>query len=331
MSESHNETESQENRIHAFRHVLSLTTSPENRRSGGYQAEEDSESAGEMTDELDGERGRKHVPDWRLPRGVSRGLWDYLQDRALAEGYDAALRGNSLAAVDMEVAEGLFRKPGRVIDLGCGTGRLALHLAGQGHQVVAVDLSAEMLRVLGEKARLQGKHVDCLQANIVELDGLADQSFDYAACLFSTLGMVMGAEHRQRVLEHAFRLLKNGGVFLLHVHNRWHNLRDQAGRRWLVADTWQSLSGKKGAGDRPMPVHQGVAGLALHHYTRREIVANLKQVGFDVIQVNPISLAADGRLRIAWLLPSLRCYGYLAAAARPDFKNRRFPASAGRE
>jgi ubiquinone/menaquinone biosynthesis C-methylase UbiE len=90
--------------------------------------------------------------------------------------------------------------------------------------VLGVDLSEEMLRVAGEKAAAAGVVVHRLKANLVELDGLRDGGFDYAACLFSTLGMVHGLAERRRVLAHVHRLLKPGGVFVLHVHNRWFNV-----------------------------------------------------------------------------------------------------------
>ena len=62
---------------------------------------------------------------------------------------------------------------------------------------------------------------------------------------------------------HAYRLLRPGGRFVLHVHNRWFNLRDRAGRRWLVADLLGMRAPGCEKGDRVMPVHQGIAGLTL--------------------------------------------------------------------
>ena len=55
-----------------------------------------------------------------------------------------------------------------------------------------------MLRVLGAKAAL-GLSIPRVQANLVELDFLPDGGFDYAACLFSTLGLIEGA-NRERFL-----------------------------------------------------------------------------------------------------------------------------------
>ena len=52
--------------------------------------------------------------------------------------------------------------------------------------------------------------------------------------LFSTLGMIRGRENRQRVLNHVRRILKPGGLFVVHVHNLWYNLYDPGGPWWLV-------------------------------------------------------------------------------------------------
>ena len=222
------------------------------------------------------------------------------------------LAGTSLLEIDLRFAERHFPRPGRLIDLGCGTGRLLLPFAERGFQVLGVDLSAEMLRIVGEKAAVAGVTVDRLQANIVELDCLADGSFDHAACLFSTLGMVSGAEARRRVVRHVHRLLRPGGTFVLHVHNYWFNLRDREGRKWLVRDVLTSLTGKEG-GDRPMPPHQGIAGLALHHFTRREVLQLLAGAGFRIMEFLPISLRDDGG-SVVRRRPALRAYGYLIAA-----------------
>lgn len=255
--------------------------------------------------------------DWQLPPGVSRGLWDYLHDAGLARGYDASLAGSPLLTVDLHFTEERFPSPGRLIDLGCGTGRLAVSFARRGFCTVAVDLSEEMLRVVGEKATAAGVTVGRVQANLVELDGLRDGAFDYAACLFSTLGMVTGADERRRVIGHVYRLLRPGGRFVLHVHNRWFNFWDAPGRRWLAVDVLKSVVGRAGAGDRPMPVHQGIAGLSLHHFTRGEAVRLLRQAGFRVLEVLPVGLRDGGKLPRPWWLGWLRAYGYLIAVERP--------------
>jgi SAM-dependent methyltransferase len=251
-------------------------------------------------------------PDWQLPPGVSSELWAYFQDRELVRSYDQKLAETPLLRTDQAFVAQHCPKPGRIVDLGCGTGRLLVAMARKGFQVVGVDLSEEMLRVAGEKAAAGGVPVDLVKANLVQLDGLADATFDHAACLFSTLGMIDGAAHRRQSIRHIFRLLRPGGVFVLHVHNRWFNFWDRGGRRWLLGDLAASVSGREG-GNRVPP---GRAGPTLHHFTRREATQLLRDAGFDVLEVRPVSLRADGQLRCPWWFGWLRSYGYLIAARR---------------
>jgi ubiquinone/menaquinone biosynthesis C-methylase UbiE len=244
------------------------------------------------------------IPDWKLPPGVDRGLWDYLHNEAMVRAYDESLAGTSLLQADLGFCEHHFQTPGRLIDLGCGTGRLLVHFARKGFDCIGVDLSEAMLTIATENAKLEGLSISLLKANLVELDAIADASFDYAACLFSSLGMIRGADNRQRFLGHVARILKPEGTFVLHVHNRWFRFG-----RGL---------GKKGneRGDRVMPQAHGGAELTLHHFTRREATEALRAVYFDAFAVQPVGLDENGKLRFPGILSSIRAYGYLLAATR---------------
>src|SRR4051812_25424792 len=121
--------------------------------------------------------GRLPPPDWLLPPGVNRGLWDYLHDPAIAGNYDAGLADSSLLKLDVEFVQRHCPEGARLIDLGCGTGRLLLAMAARGCRVLGVDLSEPMLQVAAEKARRLELAVSLLQANLTQLEGLADGSF----------------------------------------------------------------------------------------------------------------------------------------------------------
>lgn len=233
-----------------------------------------------------------NVPDWQLPEGVDRGLWDYLHSTEMAADYDDQMAASPLAQADIAFCEKWFPMPGRLLDMGCGTGRLCRHFAAKGFECTGVDLSEEML----ERARAHrgSSAIDYRQRNLVELADLPDQSFDYAACLFSTLGMVRGSENRMKVLQSAHRLLKPGGRFVLHVHNRY-----------FLGLGWRNWN----RGDITMPQAYAGAPLTLRHFARREIRRMLGAEGFQIKEVLALSIAGK---KAHWL----QTYGYLMACQK---------------
>ena len=78
--------------------------------------------------------------------------------------------------------------------------------------------------------------------------------------------MVRGAENRAKVIANAFRLLKPGGRFVLHAHNRFFR---GLGWKRVLGQRVKTLLGRADAGDITMPQAYGGAPLTLHHFTRR--------------------------------------------------------------
>jgi SAM-dependent methyltransferase len=72
-------------------------------------------------------------------------------------------------AADLPLWEELAeRADGAVLELGCGTGRVALHLARRGHEVVGLDQDPELLAVL--RKRGAGLSVTALEADACEFE-----------------------------------------------------------------------------------------------------------------------------------------------------------------
>lgn len=96
--------------------------------------------------------------DWRALWVAERGGRDGVEDEAYwdrrSAGFSASCQRSSYAQEYLDRA-GIC--PGEsVIDMGCGSGTLALPLAAEGHRVVACDLSGGMLAKLREQAEAAG-------------------------------------------------------------------------------------------------------------------------------------------------------------------------------
>ena len=102
-----------------------------------------------------------------------------------------------------------------VLDLGCGTGALAVQLARQGARVTAIDISAGMLEQAAERVQEEGlaERVALRQLGVAELEGLADGRFGVVASVlvFSELS----SDEIDYALAEARRLLRPGGRLLV--------------------------------------------------------------------------------------------------------------------
>lgn len=259
----------------------------------------------------------RSLPHWRLPAGVTKGLWDYFQAPHIARDYDEYFRGNSLFEFDEAVLVRHFTRPGLVVDLGCGSGRLLVPLARRGFTGLAIDLSPHMLAVVGEKAAAEGLPIHALLANIAELDCLRDEVADYCICMFSTLGMVRGLANRMRVLDGVRRILKPDGLFVLHVHNRWYNLFSAEGRRWLLTTMTGWLAGHGVEPGDKFFSYRGIPQMYLHVFTRRELRRMLVKAGLDIVEFIPLDTERRHRLRWAWVAERLRANGWIVVCRRP--------------
>ena len=100
------------------------------------------------------------------------------------------------------------RRPRRALDLGCGGGHVSYHVAPHAAEVVAFDLSQDMLDVVTQEAGLRVlTNIKTRQGNVEDLP-FADGTFDFVASRFS-------AHHWHDLgagLREARRVLAKGGT-----------------------------------------------------------------------------------------------------------------------
>ena len=98
---------------------------------------------------------------------------------------------------------------GPVLDVGAGTGRVSLDLAQRGHEVVAVDVDAELLAALRERAG--DLPVETVTADARDLD-LGDRRFALVIVPMQTFQLFGGPDGRAAFLRAAQRHLAPGGL-----------------------------------------------------------------------------------------------------------------------
>jgi SAM-dependent methyltransferase len=254
-------------------------------------------------------------PAWRLPDGVDAPLWEYTHTPRLAAEEDAYFAEHPLFQADERVLDERIVQPGRLVDLGCGTGRHAIRFAGRGFAVVAVDLSRPMLEVVGSKARQRAIELTTVQSNLCRLGCFPDQVFDYGLSMFSTLGMIRGRDSRRRALAEARRILRPGGRIAFHVHNFWLNLCNRQGRSWLWSQAWQACFDRASVGDRSM-TYRGISGMKVHLYRWGELKRDLRGAGLRIEEVVALDRVSAASIAAPWMAHSLRAGGWIVFATR---------------
>ena len=185
---------------------------------------------------------------------------------------------------------------GRVLELGCGAGRLTGYLAAISSDVRAVDVSPHMLRAAAQRY----PSVRFERRDLREVAGLGE--FDAIVAGYNVLD-VLGDDERRRVLGDLHGLLAPGGLLIFSAHNRaaawrrrtpWEYLlvRDPTRLARNVARTPRRLRNR--ARVRPLERRGGDHALlndeshdfeALHYYIAPAAqVRQLEAAGFEVLE-----------------------------------------------
>jgi SAM-dependent methyltransferase len=148
---------------------------------------------------------------------------------AIAELYDPWS-----ASVVEDVAfylEEARRSGGPVVELGVGTGRIAVPLGADGIRVIGVDSSRAMLEVCARRAALAGVTLDLRVGDLREPP--VTERVPLVICPFRSLLHMHTDEDRLGVLGAAYDLLLRGGRFVFDVFTPDADDIAQTQRRWL--------------------------------------------------------------------------------------------------
>jgi SAM-dependent methyltransferase len=225
------------------------------------------------------------------PRRIERALERAI---ALAYGatYDAIVDGfapydellNDIVDVLDHAGDG---RPLRILDVACGTGTVAAHLARAGHAVTGLDLIAHLV---SRAQRRQSEGLVFAQGDVAAGTGFADGSFD--ACV--SVHTLNWHPRPLALLRECRRVLRPGGHAIILSYTR----------PTALGATFQSVRATEGLGAAvaalrwlgPTAVFE-----ACRHYDARYPDADalhreLATAGFDIVESRPAFLAGVSRL-----------------------------------
>lgn len=200
-----------------------------------------------------------NIKDWCAERRIHYGLTDLEQSLLDHTG----LRG------------------GKVLMLGLGGGREAIHLAKMGFKVTGVDFVPKMLESAIANARQNGVQISGVVQEISQLT-MPENTYDLAWLSAAMYSCVPTRSRRVRMLERIQRTLKPGGYFVFEFF--WNPKADGSNKTTLLKKTiaWLSLGHLHYQRGDTLRFNREF----LHVFTTPdELKAEITQAGFELIDI----------------------------------------------
>lgn len=253
---------------------------------------------------------------------------DPLKARVARQFSRAAIHYDDAAAVQLEIAEDALQLcvPGgrKLLDIGCGTGRISQRLLGSCAEIVALDLAEGMLSYAREQyqsaSNRQGKiHWLAGDAESLPLnDGAVDRVFSSMALQWCT--------SLPRVMDEIHRVLTPGGSATLAIMAR--GSMTELSRCWQRLDHHSHVN--QFASTSAMQQAATLAGFTAvvreksyltWHSNVRELLGSIKAIGANVVT----ETANQSVINRAMLKRLQLCYQTEFSSSRPEHAERPLP------
>ena len=167
----------------------------------------------------------------------------------------------------------------RVLDLGCGNGRLYKIFKDKKTDYVGVDNSSELIKIAQENY----PHLNFQVADALELP-FPDNHFDKVYSI-RALHCFPSEEFRAQFFTEAGRVLKPGGTLILTVWNVW-GCQDRTNLFRLIKSTFSKIIGasRLDFGDTFVPWENKTLRY-YHFFTKKELRNLTEKSGFEVVKI----------------------------------------------
>jgi SAM-dependent methyltransferase len=114
----------------------------------------------------------------------------------------------------VEALRRLLPPAGRILDAGCGYGRIAIPLAELGYDVTGIDVSPNLLRAARREARRRRVAVRFDAGSMTALP-YTSASFDAVISMWTAFHELLGREEQLAALSGMHRVLRRGGLGII--------------------------------------------------------------------------------------------------------------------
>ena len=138
----------------------------------------------------------------------------------LAIAYDSTIDWESRLAREIPfLKECIAKDRARVLDMACGSGRHAIALARENHNVTGFDNSKSMIQIARSLADSEGATVDFLVEDMLHMGRFADEKYDLIYCIGNSLELLNDLNALEKVFKLVHKSLKDGGTFVFQILN----------------------------------------------------------------------------------------------------------------
>jgi len=124
----------------------------------------------------------------------------------------------------------------RVLDVGCGTGRLTNGLARKGASVHGIDFSKKQLEI-AEEAKVEDASFQLVDARKYS----TRKKYDRVICMYDVVGSFPDEKDNLRILKKIYKNLKPGGIAVLSVMNMELTRKNCQIKKNVVPDIYGSI------------------------------------------------------------------------------------------
>lgn len=211
----------------------------------------------------------------------------YFSDAAVVDEYAQAALWVGLWRSEQTVFERLFARRQRLLELGCGAGRISIGLWKNGYRdLTGVDVSPAMVQKavhLSDMLSVPQAQVRFLQADATSLTAFPSDYFEGAIFGFNGLMQIPKRARRRKAMEAIRRVLVPNAFFVFTTHDRANP---------FYADFWREESQRWQAGrQNPALVEFGdrwydspLGHVFMHVPSREEILEDLALTGWCCVE-----------------------------------------------